>query len=172
MLAFKPQKRYKPRTHRHNIHWPADEEEAMAFAQPSPPMPVVLAADEEAAIDHNTAMEDILESDHSSEKDLPAPPPIYGNWRGSVVCLVPFHFIHTPKPNQLILVLQRADPNLIHWQLHTNQPDVQREARELIFAGSGHRPPSYTSDEMVESPVRRPLPLFAERRRAAGVVDV
>ena len=73
---------------------------------------------------------------------------------------------------------QRADPNLIHWQLHTSQPDVQREARELIFAGSGHRPPSYTINETTEEGaapsemVARPLPLFAERRRAAGVTDL
>ena len=63
---------------------------------------------------------------------------------------------------------------MIHWQLHSNQPDVQREVRELIFAGSGHRPPSYTTNEIREGTVRdvavaRPLPRFAERRRAAGV---
>lgn len=110
------------------------------------PIPIVLARDEEP---------DVLdrEVEAGSEKELPAPPPVYGNWRGS----------------------RRADPDLIHWQLHTNQPDVQREARALIFAGSGHRPPSYTSNEMVEGAVgvrtvERPLPLFAERRTAAGFV--
>ena len=59
---------------------------------------------------------------------------------------------------------------------------MQQEARELIFAGTGHRPPSYTSNDRTEAafgdrvegvlepvPVAAPLPLFAERR-AAGTV--
>ena len=98
MLAFKPQKRYKYRRTRDQTQWPTTiNEEEMAFAQPSPPIPVVLAADEEAAVEHdNAAMEDILESDHESEKDLPAPPPTYGNWRGSVVRL---HILPTPTRN-------------------------------------------------------------------------
>ena len=71
--------------------------------------------------------------------------------------------------------IQRADPNLIHWQ-RMPQPDVQQETRELVLAGSGHRPPSYSSSEMSdmageEGPVTPPLPLFAERRRAANVIE-
>lgn len=74
------------------------------------------------------------------------------------------------------MAMQRADPNLIHWY-PTSQSSVQQEARELIFAGSGHRPPSYTSEDEVQvvgewQPATRPvlaLPLFAERRRAATV---
>lgn len=59
---------------------------------------------------------------------------------------------------------------------------MQQEAREMIFAGTGHRPPSYTSNDRVESVfddrvdvllepelVAARLPLFAERR-AAGTV--
>ena len=59
---------------------------------------------------------------------------------------------------------------------------MQQEAREMIFAGTGHRPPSYTSNDRAEGvfdgrvegvlepePVAAPLPLFAERR-AAGTV--
>lgn len=112
----------------------------------------MLARDEELN-DQNREAEEGIGYEEGSEKELPAPPPVYGNWRGS----------------------RRADPDLIHWQLHTNQPNIQREARELIFAGGGHRPPSYTSNEMVEEAVggrtvARPLPLFAERRMAARVV--
>ena len=71
---------------------------------------------------------------------------------------------------------QRADPNLIHWQsIGEPQPDLQQEARALIFAGSGHRPPSYTSEETVdvhglpEVIATPPLPQLAERRQAATV---
>lgn len=59
---------------------------------------------------------------------------------------------------------------------------MQQETREMIFAGTGHRPPSYTSNEQAEGvfdgrvegvlepePVAAPLPLVAERR-AAGTV--
>lgn len=56
-------------------------------------------------------------------------------------------------------------------------PDLQQEARILVLAGSGHRPPSYTSDEVVdvhghgqpEVIATPPLPQLAERRRAATV---
>lgn len=76
--------------------------------------------------------------------------------------------------NWLTYRLQRADPNLIHWH-PTGQSSVQQEARELIFAGSGHRPPSYSSEDEVQvvgqwqPATGPPLPLFAERRRAATV---
>lgn len=150
MLAFKPRKSARSGRHRTRTQWPSDEE--AAHTQPRESIPIVMVGDDALNIGHRGAEEDIGDGE-DSEKDLPVPPPVYGNWRGS----------------------RRADPELIHWQLHTNQPDVQREARELIFAGSGHRPPSYTTDEMVEGAVgertiERPLPLFAERRRAAGVV--
>lgn len=140
MLAFAPQKRFKRERYRNKTQPRSDEEANLTHS--TEPIPIVLARDEE--LDR--------EADNDSEIELPAPPPVYGNWRGS----------------------RRADPDLIHWQLHTNQPDVQREARALIFAGSGRRPPSYTSHEMVEEgvgvrTVERPLPLFAERRVAAGV---
>ena len=42
--------------------------------------------------------------------------------------------------------LQRADPNLIHWQ-RTGQPGVQEEARALLRAGQPvNRPPSYAEE--------------------------
>lgn len=150
MLAFQPRKIVCGRRHKKRAQWPLDEE--VGFAQPTEAIPIVLASDEDLANRNRGEDLDIGDTE-SIEKDLPAPPPVYGNWRGS----------------------RRADPDLIHWQLHTNQPDVQREARALIFAGSGHRPPSYTREEMVEGAVgertvERPLPLFAERRRAAGVM--
>ena len=61
---------------------------------------------------------------------------------------------------------------------------MQQEAREMIFAGTGHRPPSYTSndraqglfDDRVEGvlepePVVARLPLLAERRAAGTVLS-
>lgn len=45
--------------------------------------------------------------------------------------------------------LQRADPNLIHWQ-RTGQSGVQEEARALLRAGQpANRPPSYVEDGSV-----------------------
>lgn len=45
--------------------------------------------------------------------------------------------------------LQRADPNLIHWQ-RTGQSGVQEEARALLRAGQPvNRPPSYVEDGSV-----------------------
>ena len=78
---------------------------------------------------------------------------------------------------------QRADPNLIHWQAVGHHHDVQQEAREMIFAGTGHRPPpSYTSNDIGEGvfdgrvegvlepePVAASLPSVAERRVAGTV---
>lgn len=77
---------------------------------------------------------------------------------------------------------QRADPNLIHWQAVGQNHDVQQEAREMIFAGTGHRPPSYTSNDVGEGvfdgrvegvlepePVAAALLSVAERRVAGTV---
>ncbi|KAL6713951.1 hypothetical protein ACLMJK_008445 [Lecanora helva] len=152
MLCFGPRKPHRTRKVRRRARRISPSDEETPLAQPTEPIPIVLAADEEPGRRDETPRNG-FEEDDDSEKELPAPPPIYGNWRGSV----------------------RADPDLIHWQLHNHQPDLQREARELIFAGSGHRPPSYESNETTESVVAspspaRPLPLFAERRRAAGLV--
>ena len=79
---------------------------------------------------------------------------------------------------------QRADPNLIHWQAVGHNQDVQQEAREMIFAGIGHRPPSYTSNDIGEGvfdgrvegvlepePVAASLPSVAERRVAGTVLS-
>ena len=50
------------------------------FAQPHRPIRVVLARDEELGLRGAEAEEG---------KNLPAPPPAYGLWRGSVVCVIP-----------------------------------------------------------------------------------
>lgn len=49
--------------------------------------------------------------------------------------------------------LQRADPNLIHWQ-RTGQPGVQEEARAILRAGQPvNRPPSYVDEgSLCDSP--------------------
>ncbi|KAK4695754.1 hypothetical protein P7C71_g2057, partial [Lecanoromycetidae sp. Uapishka_2] len=148
MLSFRPQRRFgKPRD---RMQWPTDEE-AVGFAQPPTPIPVTFARDEELGSPEGSLEGHESDAELLEEKVLPPPPPVYGNWRSSV----------------------RADPNLIHWH-PTGQSSVQQEARELIFAGSGHRPPSYVSEEVQvvgewQPATGPPLPLFAERRRAATV---
>ncbi|KAL9133130.1 MAG: hypothetical protein Q9175_005690 [Cornicularia normoerica] len=137
---------------------PLDAGEEAEFEQPRQPIPVVLARDEELGLhDDNGGAED-----EDTDKALPPPPPAYGLWRNSV----------------------RADPNLIHWQVVGYNNVVQQEARKMIFAGTGHRPPSYTSNDRTEGvfddrvegvlepePVAAPLPLFAERRAARAVLS-
>ena len=101
---------------------------------------------------------------------------------------IAWYVYHQSKLNDWNTILtlppspQRADPNLIHWQPVGHNHDVQQEAREMIFAGTGHRPPSYTSNDRAEGvfdgrvegvlepePAANSLPSVAERR-AAGTV--
>ena len=42
-------------------------------------VPIIMVRDEEQA------HESPIQRDLESERELPAPPPVYGNWRGSVV---------------------------------------------------------------------------------------
>ncbi|KAF6226395.1 hypothetical protein HO133_009261 [Letharia lupina] len=155
MLAFEPRMRF---ARARKCQSPLNGDEEAGFAQPRQPIPVVLARDEELGLhDDNRRVEE-----EDIDEALPPPPPAYGLWRSSV----------------------RADPNLIHWQAVRDNNDVQQEAREMIFAGTGHRPPSYTShdrtegvfDDRVEGvlepePVAAPLPLLAERRAAGTVLS-
>ncbi|KAK3173661.1 hypothetical protein OEA41_006993 [Lepraria neglecta] len=150
MLAFHTEKRFGH--HRKRMQWHSDEE--AGFAAPSEPIRVTMVQDEEYPI--SEGVEEVVEEE---ERELPPPPPAYGLWRSSV----------------------RADPNLIHWQSigQPDVPDLQQEARALILAGSGHRPPSYTPEETVDVHGRGhgqpeviatpPLPQLAERRQAATV---
>ncbi|KAM0797849.1 hypothetical protein BDR22DRAFT_891896 [Usnea florida] len=154
MLAFQPRIRFARK-----CQSPPNAGEDAGFAQPREPIPVVLARDEELGLhnDNNGGVED-----EDADEVLPPPPPAYGLWRNSV----------------------RADPNLIHWQVVGHHDDVQQEAREMIFAGTGHRPPSYTSDDRAQGvfddrvegvlepePVVARLPLLAERRAAGTVLS-
>lgn len=85
-------------------------------------------------------------------RDLPAPPPAYGWWRGSV----------------------RVDAEDIRYY-QPDRNDLHQQTRSLIFAGSGHRPPSYTSDNPLEVEAERPAPLFNAQRvpkRENAVRDV
>lgn len=152
MLAFEPRMRFARK-----CRSPLNADDEAGFAQPRQPIPVVLARDEELGLHDDN---DRVEEEEEIGKALPPPPPAYGLWRNSV----------------------RADPNLIHWQATGHDNDVQQEAREMIFAGTGRRPPSYTSNDRAESvfddrvegllepeTAAAPLPLLAERR-AAGTV--
>ena len=74
------------------------------------------------------------------EHGLTIPPPAYGWWRGSV----------------------RVDPeDLRHFD--PDRSELQQQTRSLIFAGSGQRPPSYTSDPLHDE-AERPVPLFHAHR--------
>lgn len=158
MLSFEPRTRF-PRKCQPPLRAAADEE--AGFAQPARPIPVVLARDAErepriGRVEHEG-------DDEAMDNALPLPPPAYGLWRSSV----------------------RADPNLIHWQAVGPDANVQREAREMIFAGTGHSPPSYTSDDRAAEGVfdgrvegvlepelaAAPLPSVAERRAAGMAVS-
>ena len=101
---------------------------------------MLLIQDEEASINGRESVD--------TDKDLPAPPPAYGWWRGSV----------------------RIDPEDVRYR-NLEQSDLQQETRSLVFAGSGHRPPSYTSDPVddVAEPARPP-PLSCGRRGLRGGV--
>lgn len=70
------------------------------------------------------------------EQGLAVPPPAYGWWRGSI----------------------RVDPEDLR-HLDPDRSELQQQTRSLIFAGSGQRPPSYTSDPLNDE-VERPVPLF------------
>ncbi|KAL9101275.1 MAG: hypothetical protein Q9163_003447 [Psora crenata] len=94
-----------------------------------PPIRLIQSRDEEEALPSN----DRVSVD--TDKDLPPPPPAYGWWRGSV----------------------RVDPEDIRYH-DPDQTNLQQRTRNLVFAGSGHAPPSYTSQE--ELSVVRPAPLF------------
>ncbi|KAL2042140.1 hypothetical protein N7G274_005328 [Stereocaulon virgatum] len=162
MLAFHAEKRFGHR--RKDMQWPTDEE--AGYAQPPTPIRVTMLQDEGLHVVGSEGHD----QETDEERELPPPPPAYGLWRNSV----------------------RADPNLIHWQSigHASPPpipDLQTQARALILAGSGHRPPSYTSEETIDihmhaqgmpevigtppllTPPTLPLPQLAERRQAATV---
>lgn len=64
-------------------------------------------------------------------------PPAYGWWRGSV----------------------RIDPEEMHRFHDPDQSELHQHTRSLVFAGSGQRPPSYSSDPL-ERAVEQPMPLF------------
>ena len=79
MLAFQPRIRFIRK-----CQSPLTASEDAEFAQPRQPIPVVLARDEELGL-HN-ANNGGLE-DEDTDVALPPPPPAYGLWRSSVVCL-------------------------------------------------------------------------------------
>ena len=60
------------------------------FARPRQPIRVTMVQDEEL---HNRDGSAVIEDD--GEKELPPPPPAYGLWRSSVVCLPPFPLLIT-----------------------------------------------------------------------------
>ena len=93
MLSFRPRRPYKSRRARNRNLWPSPTDEEAAFAQPTEPIPILLAADDELPRRNETRRNE-FEDEEGSEKDLPAPPPIYGNWRGSVVSHVLYYTLY------------------------------------------------------------------------------
>lgn len=65
---------------------PLNADQEAGFAQPTQPIPVVLARDEEIGLhDDNGRVEE--DAEEHTDIALPPPPPAYGLWRSSVVCL-------------------------------------------------------------------------------------
>ena len=71
-----------------------------------------------------------------TSNDTAPAPPAYGWWRGSV----------------------RIDPEEIRYH-DPDESELHQHTRSLVFAGSGQRPPSYTSDP-IEVVINQPKPLF------------
>ena len=69
--------------------------------------------------------EESIHDDNNTTSDgaVALPPPAYGWWRGSV----------------------RIDPEDLRYH-HVDHSELQQQTRSLVFAGTGHAPPSYTSD--------------------------
>lgn len=79
MLAFEPRMRFARK-----FRSPRKADEEAGFAQPRQPIPVVLARDEELGLHISN---DRVEEEDEIDRPLPPPPPAYGLWRNSVVCL-------------------------------------------------------------------------------------
>ena len=77
MLAFEPRTRFTRKRQP-----PLNVDEEAGFAQPRQPIPVVLARDEQVGLRDNGTVEE-----EDLDEALPPPPPAYGLWRSSVVCL-------------------------------------------------------------------------------------
>lgn len=81
MLAFQPRMRFARK-----CQSPLNADQEAGFAQPTQPIPVVLARDEEVGLqDDNGRVEE--DAEEHIDNALPPPPPAYGLWRSSVVCL-------------------------------------------------------------------------------------
>ena len=109
MLSLTRRKRFGP-SNRNKIlknnkesrmQWPGDgymrgfkddEDLEAGFARPREPIRVTMVQDEEVHVGGREVEDD-------PEKELPPPPPAYGLWRSSVVCLLPFLFLFPfPSP--------------------------------------------------------------------------
>ncbi|KAL4743060.1 hypothetical protein BDV11DRAFT_179490 [Aspergillus similis] len=94
------------------------------YARPTQPIHVTMAGDEERFTEIHSI---------GTAVKVTTPPPAYGLWRDSV----------------------RLDPSLLHWQCLENQPTAlqhtERRNENSNRKPQGHRPPSYMSDNDVES---------------------
>lgn len=68
----------------HKFQSPLNADEEAGFAQPRQPIPVVLARDAELGLHDDSGR---VEEEQEIDEVLPPPPPAYGLWRSSVVCL-------------------------------------------------------------------------------------
>ena len=126
--------------HRHHHHRRHRHPHGLQSHPPNSPSPIFLLQDEEASMEGRESVE--------TDKDIAAPPPAYGWWRGSV----------------------RIDPEDLRYQ-NVEQSDLQQQTRSLVFAGSGHSPPSYTSGPLETSlhvEAARPAPLFSGQGPRGG----
>ncbi|KAF7122794.1 hypothetical protein CNMCM5793_000904 [Aspergillus hiratsukae] len=107
----------------------------MGYAQPDRPIPVMLAGDEEA----------LVESDSAVREKVTAPPPAYGLWRSSV------------RINPDLLYWRRLEDNELP------PAAVNGIERRSNRKPSLPRPPSYASDDGVDYVIRAQPRPFATR---------
>lgn len=84
----------------------------LGYAQPEQPIHVVLARDEEIAIENRV----------SSEMKVVAPPPAYGLWRSSVVCFRSFRDI--PFLNMEMSSHSLSTASISNEHVSENQPEL------------------------------------------------
>ncbi|OAX84747.1 hypothetical protein ACJ72_00886 [Emergomyces africanus] len=118
----------------------------LGYAQPDQPIPIILARDEEIAMDVDT--NNRTGGNNSNVAGVTPPPPAYGLWRNSV----------------------KINPNLVHWQ-RREQTSSQRRSTQNENVNDGlHRPPSYISDDGVNYVVVEAQP--QSRQRAPDDSDI
>ena len=153
MLARRARRRRHNNSQARRFCTPDMMQVSEGYANPQSPIPVILQRDEELGLHHNHVDHDDDDDlygndDEQEEIHIPRPPPAYGLWRSSVVRL------HAPprahKDDKKLTIsnkIQRADPNLLHWQARS--PEM---IQKLKKPSSSHSPPVLRGGELPRPP--------------------